>query len=516
MAWAAMLLLGTASTYSIAQIVAAPGSGAQVIETRNGLPQVNIATPSAAGVSVGTFSQFDVQRQGAILNNSATITQTQQAGFINGNANLTPGNEARIIVNQVMSNSPSQLRGALEVAGPRAEVIIANPNGLVVDGGGFINTSRAVLTTGTPSFGPSGNLAGFNVTGGNITVQGAGLNATNVDQVDILARAIQVNAAIYANNLNVIAGSNRLDHDTLTASGNATVRAQSIDNHTGSMTAGRALNVATPGALNNAGGTLSGSTTTVSGASIDNTIGSIDGDTLSVSTPGNLNNRGGKLTQYGAADQTIDVGDKLDNSGGTIATNATNLNVEAQDITNDKGKIQHAGSGTLAVIANGALSNVGGNVQTNGALIAAGTSIDNTSGTLLAMRSARVNGATGIVNRDGSFYGGNGLNVDVQGDFDNANGSAQTAGDLSINAGGALNNAQGTIAANGAHGTMAVTAARVDNTSGKLNNAGDGAMNINSSNTTVNATNAMSNAGRIEGDAVTTNSATAATRSTAA
>ncbi|WP_250453958.1 filamentous hemagglutinin N-terminal domain-containing protein, partial [Caballeronia sp. ATUFL_M2_KS44] len=208
----AMVLLGTASTLTLAQIVPSAGSGAQVLQTQNGLQQVNIAKPSAAGVSLNNYSQFDVPGKGAILNNSPTIVQTQQAGYINGNPNLAPGQSAGIIVNQVLSNSPSQLRGYLEVAGPKAEVIVANPSGILVDGGGFINTSRAILTTGTPNFGANGSLAGFNVAGGNITVQGAGLNATNVDQVDLLARAIQVNAAIYANNLNVVAGANQVDH----------------------------------------------------------------------------------------------------------------------------------------------------------------------------------------------------------------------------------------------------------------------------------------------------------------
>lgn len=124
--FAAMLAMGAASTLAWSQIVAAPGSGAQVIQTQNGLNQVNIARPSGSGVSLNTYSQFDVPGKGAILNNSPTIVQTQQAGYINGNANLTPGQEARVIVNQVMSNSPSQLRGYLEVAGPRAELVIAN------------------------------------------------------------------------------------------------------------------------------------------------------------------------------------------------------------------------------------------------------------------------------------------------------------------------------------------------------------------------------------------------------
>jgi filamentous hemagglutinin len=216
-AFAAAALFGSTPTLVLGQIVAAPGSGAHVIQTRNGLPQVNVAAPSGAGVSVNTYNQFDVQRNGAILNNSPRIMNTQQAGMINGNPNYVPGQSARIIVNQVNSNAPSQLRGYVEVAGNRAEVVLANSAGILVDGGGFINTSRAILTTGQPHYGADGSLAGFNASRGLITVQGAGLNAANLDQVDLIARAVQANAAIHAKNLNVVAGANQVNHDTLAA-----------------------------------------------------------------------------------------------------------------------------------------------------------------------------------------------------------------------------------------------------------------------------------------------------------
>ena len=42
--------------------------------------------PGGSGVSVNTYNQFDVQKAGAILNNSATMVQTQLGGWINGNA----------------------------------------------------------------------------------------------------------------------------------------------------------------------------------------------------------------------------------------------------------------------------------------------------------------------------------------------------------------------------------------------------------------------------------------------
>ncbi|WP_175198568.1 filamentous hemagglutinin N-terminal domain-containing protein, partial [Paraburkholderia caffeinitolerans] len=139
--------------------------------------------------------------------------------------------------------------GHLEVAGNRAEVVIANPSGIAVNGGGFINTSRAILTTGTPNYAGDGSLSGFNVTGGNITVSGAGLDASNGDQVDLLSRAVQANAAIYAKNLNVVTGANRVDHDTLAATpiaGDGPAQGVSIDvSHLGGMYANRIVLVGT-------------------------------------------------------------------------------------------------------------------------------------------------------------------------------------------------------------------------------------------------------------------------------
>src|ERR1700754_1408022 len=151
---------------AITQALALPPARAQVTPTPhgpgvdhapNGVPVVNIHAPSAAGVSHNTYQHFNVDRQGLVLNNSGHVLATQQGGYIAGNPNIT-GNGARIILNEVTSTSRSQLSGFTEVAGRRAEVIIANPNGITCNGCGFINTSRGTLTTGTPVFGASGNL----------------------------------------------------------------------------------------------------------------------------------------------------------------------------------------------------------------------------------------------------------------------------------------------------------------------------------------------------------------------
>src|SRR5450830_736525 len=182
------------------QILADPNApGKQrptVLQSANGVTQVNIQTPSAAGVSRNTYSQFDVTANGAILNNSRGNVQTQTGGWVQGNPWLAGGG-ARVILNEVNSANPSQLRGYVEVAGQRAEVIIANPAGIQVDGGGFINASRATLTTCTPVIN-NGSLDAFRVQGGAVNVLGAGLDARTADYTHVLARAVQLNAGIWA------------------------------------------------------------------------------------------------------------------------------------------------------------------------------------------------------------------------------------------------------------------------------------------------------------------------------
>ncbi|SUU38219.1 filamentous hemagglutinin outer membrane protein [Actinobacillus seminis] len=115
-----------------------------VLQTANGLPQVNIQTPNDKGLSHNKYSKFDVYTKGAILNNSHTDVQTQQAGLITGNPYLARG-EAKVILNEVNSSDPSVLKGYVEVAGKKADVIIANPSGLHCEGCGIINSNRATF-----------------------------------------------------------------------------------------------------------------------------------------------------------------------------------------------------------------------------------------------------------------------------------------------------------------------------------------------------------------------------------
>ncbi len=116
--------------------------------------------------------------------------------MVQGNPYLARG-EAKVILNEVNSSKPSVMKGYVEVAGKKAEVIIANPSGLHCDGCGIINADRATLTTGKPQIN-QGNLEGFVVEKGKVTVAGKGLDNSRVDYTDILAREAKINAGVWS------------------------------------------------------------------------------------------------------------------------------------------------------------------------------------------------------------------------------------------------------------------------------------------------------------------------------
>lgn len=183
----------------------------------NGVPIVNIAAPNANGLSHNQYQQYNVGSEGVILNNATDRTQsTQLGGIILGNQNLN-GRAASTILNEVTGANPSQLKGYTEVAGQAAHVIVANPYGISCNGCGFINTPQATLTTGKPVLDSAGGIDHFHVDGGSVSIDGAGLNADNVDRFDIITRSAKINAELHANQLNIVTGRNDVNAQTLNA-----------------------------------------------------------------------------------------------------------------------------------------------------------------------------------------------------------------------------------------------------------------------------------------------------------
>lgn len=215
LSYVALGLVSVAGTSYASNIVvdknASQNQRPNVHQLGNGATQIDIASPTSGGVSHNKFNQFDVSKEGVILNNSRNGSNTQLGGAINGNQSLT--NSAKIILNEVNSKNPSQLQGYVEVAGQKAQVVIANTAGITCNGCGFINADRATLTTGKPII-ENGSLKGYDVQGGKIEINGKGYRSSGQDYTDLISRSVSINAELWTDNqLNVVTGKNKVSAD---------------------------------------------------------------------------------------------------------------------------------------------------------------------------------------------------------------------------------------------------------------------------------------------------------------
>lgn len=194
-------------------VVPAQGAlGPKTEEARNGMTVVNINTPNDKGLSHNQYDAFNVDNKGLILNNANRPVNTELAGYIMGNPNLV-GPTANTILNEVTGTGATSMNGALEVAGNKAHVIIANPNGISVNNGTFINANSATLTTGNPIIN-NGSVTGYQVQQGSITVGEKGLNASKTARTDLLAEAVQLNGKVWAKDAQVVTGKNAVSVDS--------------------------------------------------------------------------------------------------------------------------------------------------------------------------------------------------------------------------------------------------------------------------------------------------------------
>lgn len=456
-----------------AQIVADPNAPNNqrptIVQTANGLPQVNIQAPSVAGVSRNTYSQFDVQSNGAILNNSRDNVLTQTGGWVQGNPWLS-GGAARVILNEVNSSNPSHLRGYVEIAGQKAEVIIANPAGIQINGGGFINADRVTLTTGTATSNPvnNGSLESYRITQGTISVEGLGLDTRGATYTDILARSVQVNAGIWANKLKVVTGANEVSANSLDYAGNVAqgitpiagtgpVPQFSLDVAAlGGMYAGHiylvgsesGMGVRNQGAINANGGNLvllSNGFLTNEGA-IQEASSNGNGGRLHIETAGNITNSGAQAVI--SAQEQADIvtnGELLNTVAARIDTN-NNLAITADSLSN-AGKVSAANSFTADAknIDNVATGEIAANTTT----LSAANNISNRGlidGTETILRADQLdNIGTGRIYGDHLAIAANTLNNDSEtlgGLRSDAAIAARQRMDLGV---GTLNNRDGSL-----------------------------------------------------------------------
>ncbi len=499
--WVSMVTPALAQ--SDARIISDPNAPGRerptMVTAPNGVPMVNITTPSAAGVSRNRYSQFDVGREGVILNNARGQMQTQLGGWVQGNPWLATGS-ARVILNEV--NGPaSRLNGYVEVAGQRAEVIIANPAGIQVNGGGFLNASRVTLTTGTPMFTGAGALEGYRVTGGAIQIDGEGLDTSRADYTDLITRSLKVNASIWANQLQATLGNNVVNADhsqasLIPANGEAPTFALDVG-ALGGMFANKIWLVGNEHGVGvrNAGsiGAQAGELVVTVDGRLENTGALQSLQNVHLQARGDLANAG---TIAATREVAITTGGTLDNSGGKL--NAQRLQVEAQGLRNHGGTIEQTGVQALALKAEAARNRSNGLLGAldavasggNGGGPGGGTSPGSGGGTpgtgapgtgtpgtgggstgtptspVVPMAEGLIAIAGMLDNDGGSIANGGAVSLAARAGLDNSGGRL---GVSALQAGGELRNDGGTLQV---HGDAALHVGLLSNQKGALSVAG--------------------------------------------
>ncbi|AFO48666.1 MULTISPECIES: hemagglutinin repeat-containing protein [Pseudomonas] len=151
--WAIFLaVLGPSAALAQTGLEAASGpGGTPVIHNGHGVPVIDIVPPNAKGLSHNQFIDYNVATPGLVLNNATAAGQSQLAGALAANPQFQ-GQAASTILNEVVSRNASLIEGPQEIFGRPADYILANPNGITLNGGSFINTTRAGFVVGTPQF----------------------------------------------------------------------------------------------------------------------------------------------------------------------------------------------------------------------------------------------------------------------------------------------------------------------------------------------------------------------------
>ena len=409
----------------------------QVEETANGISLVNITAPSSGGVSRNEYETFNVPDKGAILNNSYTLSKTELAGYVQGNNNMAE-RPAKIIVNEVTGTGSTSMDGFLEVAGNRADVVIANPNGITVNGGGFINTGKAFLTTGKPVYDGEDHLQRFDITGGDILIEGKGLGGKETESLAILSRAVKINAGIWAEDLHITTGANTVDAKTLEASaieGKGGRPAFALDTAAiGGMYAGRITLVGTEKGLGvNNSGTWSAE---------DNLTLDWNGDLKNSGTiysKGNTDLRASRLENDKtiAAERNLSAAAKenIRNQGKLLA--GENMGIYAGKTLDNAGHAMESGN-NLSIETGDAINNAAGTIKSGGSQqIKAGHTLTNTEGTLAA--DGNINIQTDKMTGDGIVSAGKKAGILLEKDFTNT-GRLEAGSSLSLAVKGNITN----------------------------------------------------------------------------
>lgn len=164
--------------------------GPTMNKSANDTDVVNIINPNGQGISHNKFTDLSVgSGNGLIFNNNTDNGTSQIGGYVTKNPTLSKS--ASVILNEVRGNHASFINGDVEVFGSKVDFILANENGIILNGATFINTNGVTLSTGAPII--NGKDINFNVQKGNINLNGVG---TSGNYFNVIAKTIELHNQI--------------------------------------------------------------------------------------------------------------------------------------------------------------------------------------------------------------------------------------------------------------------------------------------------------------------------------
>ena len=299
---------------SLSEITPDGNTNVYVERSNNEVEVINISTPSQKGISDSTFNKFNVDKNGAILNNSTTIGRTRIAGIINRNNNLiTP---ARVALLRVTSTDKSELKGILEaLTKNNLDVILSNKNGITLDGANFFNIHNMTLTTGEVRVKEDGNLSSININNNKEILTLTELNTNNVNTLNILSGVSRIEKDLIGNNINLVTGSNIVNID-----GNEVEVVKTQSGELGIPISAEIL------------GSIHGDSVRIIATKSGIGVKSIVADSVDIESKSQI-----KTEAIISNTTKISQEEDFNNAGNIIANN--NLSIEARNILNDNTKV---------------------------------------------------------------------------------------------------------------------------------------------------------------------------------
>ncbi|MBV6323877.1 hemagglutinin repeat-containing protein [Duganella sp. HSC-15S17] len=415
-----------------------------------------LASGSAMHVQAGAIDNGN----GRIVNVGAAATSVSAQGGISGGGTIA-GNGTLDLSAQSLQNS-----GSVSSAGSMTLSLsqLLDNRGAINSGGTLDSWQTISQVTNSGTLTAAGRIG---VSAGSLNNDGGQIATLSNSGADI--------------GLDSQTMSNR--GGSVLASGNAVVNVYgALDNAHGTLQAGRDMRVSAGGALGNASGVIealaAGSTLAVQGQSIDNMAGRIvnvgNGDS-SISSQGSIVSSGmiggnGNLLLSAQSAQNL--------AGGTIAAGG-NLELAVTQQMQNQGTVSSVG--TLGFTQTGASFSNSGQMMAGGTATFNAASFNNDGGQIATSSASGADisvTSQSISNRGGKILASGDTTLSSGADLDNGSGTLQAGKSLKLGAVGALGNAGGTIEAEGAVGTLDLTAATLDSSGGRIVNVGIGDTNV--------------------------------------